>query len=870
MVLLPFASTSAHSVYPTYPPSSLFSSLSKNPPAISPPVADGTLAHPFTIPPEVYNRMLHVGWPITVSLIYITTVRYFNRVNKDRNYEPWPFSRSLIFYVLVVAHNIFLALYSGWTFAGMLNAVRRSWPGWNGEYGLAGVADALCKLHGPQGPGSAATYNTTTGSWGISDISMRLLGGMPDPTDVGRIWNEGLAFYGWLFYLSKFYEVVDTMIILVKGKKSSLLQTYHHAGAMFAMWSGIRFMSPPIWMFTFINSGLHTLMYTYYALCALTMRVPPVLKRMLTFLQIAQIIFGGSYALAHLFVAYDVPYYASYRVMGNLSTAIPSAISTASSAIVSATASANIGSWLKKAALRAAGEEGLAENVRNRQGETFGIDAIHAADLQKAQEQVSYKMEMRKTHCLDTSGEVLAILLNVLFLAPLAYLFISFFARYFQARANREPKPPVSENTRKSANDGIKEVERKIAEAMEDAQGGETKPPPELKAELEEAKDWAKKAADDAQQKSNDISAKVQNDLKELRARAHQGASDAKDKITESAPQIQAKVQEQAKDLSSKARDVAQTANDYVKDKAQATKDIAFEKAGEAKDNIGDSAPEILAKAQQQAKNLSSKVKDSASEVQGKAEQQAGDFSSKVEESAPKVQAKTEQQAGDFSSKVEESAPKVQAKAEQQAEDFSSKIKDSAPEVKAKAEVQAKDLSSKAKDIAHNTHNYANDTAHATKETANQKAAEAKDHAPQAADSAANNAKEATNHVAAHPEGSAGDAEAQKHDDNAEGAKNDHDEAESLENRIEKENDYEKVEGANYGDRNNKDGEAENMEDGLQMDHDDEKVESKEDGDDSIQEGDDLGDSTAYEVIPDMPKTAEEEKAEKDMQPNGK
>ena len=264
MVLLSSGSSLAPSVHPTLPPSSLFSSLSNNPPALSPPTSDHTLAHPFTINPDVYNAMLHVGWPIIISVVYTATVRYLNRINKQRDYQPWPFSKSLTFYVSVLAHNVILALYSGWTFAGMFNAIRRSWPGWNGDYGLAGAADALCKLHGPRGPGSAATYDTRTGSWGISDISMRLFGGAPDSTDVGRLWNEGLAFYGWLFYISKFYEVIDTMIILSKGKESSLLQTYHHAGAMFAMWAGIRYMSPPIWMFTFINSGLHTLMVRFF------------------------------------------------------------------------------------------------------------------------------------------------------------------------------------------------------------------------------------------------------------------------------------------------------------------------------------------------------------------------------------------------------------------------------------------------------------------------------------------------------------------------------------------------------------------------------------------------------------------------------
>lgn len=142
----------------------------------------------------------------------------------------------------------------------MLNAITNSWPGWDGQYGLAGVADALCKMNGPRGLGSAATYNTGLSEWNYTDKAIKLIGGRPDPSDVGRIWNEGLAFYGWLFYLSKFYEVVDTAIVLAKGKETSFLQTFHHTGAMMSLWAGIRYMSPPIWMFVFINSGIHALM----------------------------------------------------------------------------------------------------------------------------------------------------------------------------------------------------------------------------------------------------------------------------------------------------------------------------------------------------------------------------------------------------------------------------------------------------------------------------------------------------------------------------------------------------------------------------------------------------------------------------------
>ena len=154
----------------------------------------------------------------------------------------------------------------------MINAIRLCFPGWRGPYGLAGAVDALCKIQGPRGIGDAATYNESTGAWGIMNQSLRLAadGLAPDSSDVGRIWNEGLAFYGWLFYISKFYEVIDTFIILAKGKKSSFLQTYHHAGAMMCMWAGIRYMAPPIWMFVLVNAGLHALMVSYSLLTFLS------------------------------------------------------------------------------------------------------------------------------------------------------------------------------------------------------------------------------------------------------------------------------------------------------------------------------------------------------------------------------------------------------------------------------------------------------------------------------------------------------------------------------------------------------------------------------------------------------------------------
>jgi hypothetical protein len=75
-----------------------------------------------------------------------------------------------------------------------------------------------------------------------------------------HLWSAGAGYFSWFFYISKIYEAVDTFIILAKGKQSSFLQTYHHAGAMLCMWAGVRYASPPALVGILLNSAIHTLM----------------------------------------------------------------------------------------------------------------------------------------------------------------------------------------------------------------------------------------------------------------------------------------------------------------------------------------------------------------------------------------------------------------------------------------------------------------------------------------------------------------------------------------------------------------------------------------------------------------------------------
>lgn len=243
------------------PDQSLFSFPPTNAPAPIPPQHVPTsVMRPFNIPDHWFTAALDPKVPLTIAALYAITIKSLNVYNKKNGKKPWAIAKTRPFFAFVVLHNIFLAVYSAWTFWGMLGGMRRAILSPNGPGGLAGTADSFCRILGSKGLGSSIYYDEATSSFISTDQSASIVNGLPSMAEPGRLWTEGIAFYGWIFYLSKFYEVLDTFIILAKGKLSSTLQTYHHAGAMLCMWAGMRYMSAPIWVFILVNSLIHSLM----------------------------------------------------------------------------------------------------------------------------------------------------------------------------------------------------------------------------------------------------------------------------------------------------------------------------------------------------------------------------------------------------------------------------------------------------------------------------------------------------------------------------------------------------------------------------------------------------------------------------------
>ena len=90
------------------------------------------------------------------------------------------------------------------------------------------------------------------------------------------------------FYLSKYYEFVDTFLLYLHGKQPMFLQKYHHIGAVISWHLMYYYKVDAIWNITLLNAFIHTIMYSYYLGCLLKIKYIKIVKQFITTLQLIQ------------------------------------------------------------------------------------------------------------------------------------------------------------------------------------------------------------------------------------------------------------------------------------------------------------------------------------------------------------------------------------------------------------------------------------------------------------------------------------------------------------------------------------------------------------------------------------------------------
>ncbi|KAL6459142.1 hypothetical protein MHYP_G00326140 [Metynnis hypsauchen] len=116
----------------------------------------------------------------------------------------------------------------------------------------------------------------------------------------------------WLYYFSKFIELLDTVFFVLRKKNNQItfLHVYHHSIMPFTWWLGVKFAPGGLGTFhAFLNCIVHVIMYTYYGLSALGPAYQKFLwwKKHLTSVQLLQFVIVTCHIGQYFFMK-DCPY----------------------------------------------------------------------------------------------------------------------------------------------------------------------------------------------------------------------------------------------------------------------------------------------------------------------------------------------------------------------------------------------------------------------------------------------------------------------------------------------------------------------------------------------------------------------------------
>lgn len=115
--------------------------------------------------------------------------------------------------------------------------------------------------------------------------------GAPEP-----LYGDGaVGFWVAAFVLSKVFELIDTLFIVLRKRPLIFLHWYHHITVLLFTWFCYSYENPGI-VFVAMNYTVHAVMYGYYYLMAMKMKPSWMPPQAITVMQISQMVVGVAVA----------------------------------------------------------------------------------------------------------------------------------------------------------------------------------------------------------------------------------------------------------------------------------------------------------------------------------------------------------------------------------------------------------------------------------------------------------------------------------------------------------------------------------------------------------------------------------------------